>query len=398
MVLRSLPQFALTLAFAVALSVFVPSAEAGCYCTPDQCDICDLCYTKIDCCHDKPELWLVNTRCLPKCQGLDCGFERISIKRYDRETCCWVRETHESFLAHEAANPMPTLLFAHGNTLKHKGALEQMNLLTCKFKCCPGKKRLVFWSWPAQVVYKRPILRPREVIEKNLKIKFVYAEYQGYYMAKFVQPMQTSTRVTLGGHSYGGIIASVAAHYLGGGSLRCLTLEGAQPVERPNLRLAIVSGAYDNDAMIPGMRYGQSFVAAEKVMNTRNCIDKTLQNWPKVSSRCRKAVGVTGINANLLGEHYNKLCQITMTRDVGKSHYIEPHMKSSRLVNLLCCIAFPQCEMMQCKAADSTCNECQAEHSGTESLETCEEKVLAAGPLLEVAGHLMGSTVSGVSK
>jgi hypothetical protein len=32
-----------------------------------------------------------------------------------------------------------------------------------------------------------------------------------------------------------------------------------------------------------------------------------------------------------------------MTADVGRSHYIEPHMDSARLVNALCCFAFPEC-------------------------------------------------------
>jgi hypothetical protein len=32
-----------------------------------------------------------------------------------------------------------------------------------------------------------------------------------------------------------------------------------------------------------------------------------------------------------------------MTADVGRSHSIEPHMNSGRLVNLLCCFAFPEC-------------------------------------------------------
>jgi hypothetical protein len=45
----------------------------------------------------------------------------------------------------------------------------------------------------------------------------------------------------------------------------------------------------------------------------------------------------------VLGQYTNKLCQITMSCDVGKSHYIEPHMNSARLVNALCCFAFPEC-------------------------------------------------------
>jgi hypothetical protein len=155
--------------------------------------------------------------------------------------------------------------------------------------------------------------------------------------------MSMTQRVTMGGHSYGGIIASGAAHFLGGGELRGITLAGAVAEQRPNLRVANVSGAFDNDALIPGYRFGQAFVAAEKVLVTRNCRDSTLDNWPKVSLRGRKAIGVTGINANILGQYSSKLCQITMSADVGRSHFIEPHMSSSRLVNLLCCFAFPEC-------------------------------------------------------
>jgi hypothetical protein len=162
-------------------------------------------------------------------------------------------------------------------------------------------------------------------------------------MAKLVQRMSMQQRVTVGGHSYGAISAAVCAHFLGGGELRCLQLAGAQPVERANLRLAIVSGAFDNDAMCLGGRYGQSFIAAEKVYVTRNATDSTLRRWPEISFRCRKAIGVTGIDANCLGEHAHKLCQQTLTSDVGESHYIEPHLNSNRFMSALCCIAFPSC-------------------------------------------------------
>jgi hypothetical protein len=325
-------------ALIVAATAVVASAQ---YCTPDQCDECNLKNCRLNCCHEPPDLWLVNTRCLPKCNNLDEGFERISIKHWDPSCRRWTTETLESFLAQEAT--MPTLIFAHGNTLQHKGAMEQCWLLYGKMRCCPGKKRLVFWSWPAQIAIKRPLLRPRQLIMANLRIKYVYSEYQGYYMAKFVQRMSMTQRVTVGGHSYGAIHASVAAHFLGGGELRGLTLAGAVAEQRPNFRVANISGAFDNDAMNPGCMFGQSFVAAEKVLNTRNCTDKTLDNWPEVSCRGRKAIGVTGINANVLGQYASKLCQITMTADVGRSHYITPHMDSARLVNALCCFAFPEC-------------------------------------------------------
>jgi pimeloyl-ACP methyl ester carboxylesterase len=322
----------------LAATAVVASAQ---YCTPDQCDECDLKNCHLNCCHEPPDLWMFYTRCVPKCSNLDEGFEHIVIKHWDPACKRWTRETLESFLAQEAT--MPSLFFAHGNTLKDKGAMKQCWLLYGKMRCCPGKKRLVFWNWPAQIAIKRPILRPRKLILANLRIKYVYSEYQAYYMAKVVQRMSMTQRVTVGGHSYGAIIASACAHFIGGGELRGLTLAGAVPAERPNFRVLNVSGAFDNDAMNPGCRFGQAFVAAEKVLNTRNATDKTLDNWPQVSFRGRKAIGVTGINANVLGQYTNKLCQITMTADVGRSHYIEPHMSSSRLVNAICCFAFPEC-------------------------------------------------------
>jgi pimeloyl-ACP methyl ester carboxylesterase len=316
------------------------------YCTCDECNECNLNACNGRCCYEAPDLWIINTRCVPKCSNLDAGFDCITYKRYDRCRCCFVRESRESFLAQEAT--MPTLFFLHGNTLKHKGAVDEIWEVYEKMRCCPGPKRLVLWSWPAQRVYKMTDgLRFKEMVMKNLRIKYVYSEYQGYYLAKLVQQMSLSQRVMLAGHSYGAIISAAALHYLGGGNLRDLVLEGGAPVERPNLRGGMVAGAFDNDMLIPGYRYGQAFVAAEKIYVTRNIKDSTLKNWRKVSWRCMPAIGSTGVNANRLGQYRPKLCQQTMTVDVNKSHYLKPHLKSMRFVRALCCLSFPECQSCQ---------------------------------------------------
>ena len=333
----------------LAMIAYAAIASAQ-YCTCDECNECDLNACNGRCCNEAPELWLVNTRCAPKCSNLDKGFECIQIKRYDPKCCRFVKETYESFLAQEAS--MPTMIFMHGNTLKHKGAMKQCWEVYAKMRCCPGKKRLVYWSWPAQRVYKMKGLRFKEMVLKNLRIKYVYSEYQGYYVAKWVQNMSLSQRVMIAGHSYGGIISAAALHYLGGGCLKGLTLEGGASVERANLRGGIISGAFDFDMMNPGKRYGQSFVAAEKVFVTRNIRDSTLKNWHKVSWRCCPAIGKIGINAKRLGQYRPKLCQQTMTIDVGKSHYLNPHLKSVRFVRALCCLSFPECQ--NCQASTNT--------------------------------------------
>ncbi len=339
--LRETASWAFWRLVAAAALVAATAAVASAGSCWDQCDECDLHNCNLSCCYDPPELWVINTRCVPKCSNLDQGFECISYQRYDACRHCFVKECRESFLAQEAS--MPTLFFVHGNTLKHPQAMEQCWEVYHRMRCCPGPKRLVFWSWPAQIAFKRPILRPKQLILKNLRIKFVYSEYQGYYMAKLIQQMSFAQRITIGGHSYGAIHAAVAAHFLGGGCLRGLVLDGGMPVQRDNFRIAMISAAFDCGSIYPGCRYGNAFTACEKVFNTRNPIDKTLKNWPKVSLCGAKALGVTGINPFRLGEYQPKLCQMTTTGDVGKSHYIKPYLGSDRFVAALCCISFPKC-------------------------------------------------------
>jgi hypothetical protein len=291
----------------------------------------------LTCCHEPPEFWVINTRCAPRCRDLDKGFQKIRFQRYDTGCKRFVTESRESFLASEAT--MPTLFYAHGNYLEHPGAMKAFWQVYHKMRCCPGPKRLVCWSWPAQRVYRG--LRIRKMILDNLRIKVVYAEYQGYYLASLLQQMSLSQRVMLAGHSYGSIVVSTAAHWLGGGQLRGLTLAGGEPIERPNLRVGLISGAYDNDALLPGHRYGQAMVAVEKILITRNLRDSTLKIWKKISYHGCPAIGVTGVNANCLGPTRDKLCQITMTSDVGRSHYLEPYLSSTRFMSMLCCLSFP---------------------------------------------------------
>ena len=379
----------LTVAALLGLSLVLLGASAARsqYCTPDQCDECSMydCCSK-GCCHSAPEFWLINTRCAPRCRNLDAGFEKITYKRWDARCCRWVRETRESFLADEANRPMPTLIYSHGNTLKAEPALKAGWELYNKLRCCPGKKRLVFWSWPAERVYKTRGLRIREMILKNLRLKFWYSEHQGYYMAKLVQQMTLRERVMLSGHSYGAIQAAAAAHYLGGGRLQGRVLEGGAPVERKNFRVGIISGAFDYDFMNPGNRYGQAFVAAEKVFNTRNIHDRTLKKWPRYSWRNCQAIGHVGINARKLGKYRHKLCQQTTWPENRTSHYQGPHLKNQRFVNALCCLAFGNCKSCTKDAepaedVDTTANESTNDQPTSAAGEAADATPVLTGPV-----------------
>lgn len=315
---------------AFSLALWTPTALAVAPAKKqDDCNLCE---------YSTPDLWVVNSRCAPRCRDLDAGFEQLTYERWDATRRVFVQETRESFLACQLN--VPTLVFSHGNSLTHEKAMDSCWQVYRRLQVCPGPKMLVFWSWPAEILYKRPLIRPIRLARKNIQAKYVYAEYQGYYIAKLGQMMSSLQPLTLSGHSYGGVTVICALHYLGGGQLNGLVLEGGAPLERQNLRAAIISGALDNDAMYPGYRYGQAFESVEKFYTTYNDHDATLKRWPTHSFRGQEAAGYTGICASRLGPNAHKLFQQKLTEDVGRSHYMRPHMASVRMISAVCQTAF----------------------------------------------------------
>jgi hypothetical protein len=332
--------------WAFLLMVALACLPARADCKPAPIALCNLGGTHLSGCHELPEFWVINTHCAPRCRNLEAGFGRIRFQRYDAHGHRFVTESLESLLAAEAN--IPTLFYVHGNYLDHPLAMKSFWRVYHKVRCCPGPKRLICWSWPAQRVYWG--LRIRKMIMDNLRTKVVYAEYQGYYLANLIRRMSPVQSVMLTGHSFGAIVVSSAAHWLGGGQLRGLTLVGGAPVERPGLKIALISGAFDNDALVPGHRYGQAAVAVEKMLITRNRRDSLLGIWKKISYRGRPAIGITGLGANRMGQYRNKVCQFTTTSDVHRSHFLGPHLDSPRFMSMLCGLSFPPCSFPQSQA------------------------------------------------
>ena len=288
-----------------------------------------------------PSFWVINTRCSPRCKGLDAGFETLKYERYCCETRRFVVDTRDNFLAEQSQ--LPTLFFVHGNSLEHEGAMENAWQMYHRMKVCPGPKMLVLWSWPAQVLYKRPLIRPLALARKNIKAKYVYAEHQGYYLAKLVSQMSVEQPVTLGGHSFGAACCLVAAHYLGGGQLNGLCLEGGVAAPRPGLRASLISPALDNDHLYAGHRYSQAIVALEQLHTTYSAKDATLRRWPTHSVRNQQALGFTGLCIERLGEHAHKVTQNRLTEEVGRSHYMATHLASIQMTTSICQTAFGTC-------------------------------------------------------
>ncbi|MFN3193630.1 MAG: hypothetical protein ACE361_24165 [Aureliella sp.] len=224
--------------------------------------------------------------------------------------------------------------------MDHKHALESGWGVYERIRVCPGPKMLVLYSWPAEIVHKRPLITPIKLARKNIRTKYVYAEHQGYYVAKLVQLMSTANPLTLGGHSYGAACSLVASHYLGGGELNGYCLAGGSADLRCNFRLSLISPALDNDHLYPGHRYDHAVFPVERIHTTFSTKDATLKRWPTHSFRGQQAMGYTGICTSRLGENAYKICQQKLDEDVGRSHYMKPHLASFQMISALCQTAF----------------------------------------------------------
>ena len=313
--------------------------------SPSAAQDCALCE------HSSPEFWVVNSRCAPRCNNLDEGFEALTYKRWCAESNCFVDQSRETLL--EAQAQLPTLIFVHGNSLDHKHAMKSAWKIYERLRVCPGPKLFVFWSWPAEWVHKRPLITPIKLVRKNIRTKYNYSERQGYYLAKLAQQMSTELPLTLGGHSFGATCSVVAAHYLGGGRLNGQTLAGGSPDERINLRLSLISPAMDNDHLYPGHRYEMAAYPVEKIHTTYNTKDATLKRWPIQSCRAQQAMGYTGICASRLEANSHKLCQQLLTEDVGRSHYMKEHLASARMISQVCQTAFGSSPTGSCTCGGS---------------------------------------------
>jgi len=292
------------------------------------------------CCNEL-QVWMVSSRCAPRCEGLEQGFHELSFLQYDACDHCFVASDLTSLLTVQAN--LPTLLFVHGNSLNHQEAVESCCSLYRRIKCCDGPKMLIFWSWPAETVHTRSLLRPIQLVRDNARVKYNYAERQGYYVARLTQLMSTQQPLTLGGHSFGGLVAISTLHLLAGGQLPGTCLPELESKQQPcdHLRAAIIAGALDYDAVYPGGRYDRALHCVGKFYTTFNHCDVILKRWPIHSCRGQEALGLVGLCPSRLGENASKIIQDHVTCDVRNSHYMAEHLACPRIVQAICSLSQP---------------------------------------------------------
>lgn len=239
-----------------------------------------------------PHIWLISTRCAPRCGDLEAASERLGYWRLD-EDCQWAAADAQAFRATDDIAE-PTVVFIHGNDTDADQAVTKAwytcELIRSAMACRP--LRYVIWSWPAD----RMIRSKRQ----DVRLKAAYSDAESYYLARWLDHLRPGVKVSLIGHSFGPRIITGALHLLAGGEVagRGLpddTVAAWKGGKRNPVRAVLLGSAVDADWLAPGHCHGLALTVADRMLVTCNGCDRALRWYPRIYGRDGpQAIGFVG--------------------------------------------------------------------------------------------------------
>lgn len=150
------------------------------------------------------------------------------------------------------------------------------------------------------------------------------AEFNGFYLAQFINEIPAGHPVCLIGHSHGCRVISSALHLLGAGTVRKLSVQNVCPQRR--IRVVFGAAAIDHHWLNPGERYGNALQCVESLLNIQNHQDGALALYPLREPHLDHAAGQVGFqqrDLRTMGPHAAKIRRFEVSRLVGIGHAIE---------------------------------------------------------------------------
>lgn len=261
------------------------------------------------------QLWLIDTRCAPRCGDLESGLARIAYYRCDGGT--WQPSDAAAFRA--SGDPAaPTVIAIHGNRTDPDWAVKFGSSIYAQLQQRAAGRpfRLVIWSWPSeQVARNRP----------DAQIKASWSDSDAYYLARTLPSIPPGGPVSLIGYSLGCRVISGALELLAGGCVAGQKLApehisawnvagGSSP--RP-IRLMFLAAAIDWDWLESCRHGGQVTSPVQRILVTQNCSDRVLRWFSRIYGRGGpEALGYVGP----AGPDGGKLEVVDVACSVGREH------------------------------------------------------------------------------
>jgi Alpha/beta hydrolase family len=264
-----------------------------------------------------PEYWYVSTRDCPQVLGSEPG-PSLQVFRFDSQGC---KSRSDPGHLQGAANGRPVIFLIHGSYYTAPMAVTEgsriRNNLADHGALAPDAIVVTF-DWPSEFAHANVIR------DSNEKARLAFVA--GYHLGRFLQGFPAGSRISLVGHSHGGLVALSAFQLLGGGTLdtgeEATVLREASPSLR--LRAVVISPGSDRDWLDPGGRLDRALSASEGVLCLYNPLDPILIVHPfgRYSDQ-RRALGKSGmsdVEQERLGLMAGRYCQQSIALQLGPRH------------------------------------------------------------------------------
>ncbi len=272
------------------------------------------------------DVWLLSTRCAPRCGPLESAPKNIRYWRL-RDDCRFEKASATNF---QADGETPTVVYIHGNRTDADKAVTKGMYAYRSIRSAVGCRafRYVIWSWPARRVCRRN--------RSDFLLKAEYCDVESYYLAAWLDTLPPETKVSLTGHSFGPRIITGAAHLLAGGEvagrqLPAETVADWTAGKRNPIRAVLLAAAMDADWLAPDGRHGLALSLLEGVLITQNGCDRALRWYPRLYGRCGpQAMGFVG-PCGL--DDPSKVRVVDVSCTVGKVHDWRCYCSASNVVS-----------------------------------------------------------------
>jgi hypothetical protein len=260
------------------------------------------------------EYWLVSTRACPQVLGTD-PFLRAS----QRDSRGGMSERLPAELQAMAAG-RPVIFVVHGSYVSAAMAVsEGMRIRDSLARGAITQDSLVVeFDWPSERVYANLF---RDVNDKGRR-----AFVAGYHLARFLQGFPSGSRISLIGHSHGGLVVLAALQLLAGGTLdngeEATALTEMSPTLR--LRAVLIASATDRQWLEPGERFDRSLDSCEGILCLYNPLDPVLAVHPLArysdGQRALGKCGMSTVKQESLGPLAGRYCQRSIAGLLGPRH------------------------------------------------------------------------------
>ena len=238
---------------------------------------------------DAPEYWVLSTQDCAQVLGSDAP---LPLRAHRMEMGGLTPRDPAELLARVAGRPVIFLL--HGSYIPAGRATvegQQIRNDLASQGAIPPNAVVIEFEWPSLLV------RANFVRDANEKTMLAFAT--GYHLARLLQSFPPGSRVSLIGHSHGGLAVLSALHLLGGGTLHVGGIAARLPANGPHLRLraVVMAPACDRQWRQPGERLDRAITASEGILCLYNPLDPVLVIHPfgRYSDH-RRALGKMGMS------------------------------------------------------------------------------------------------------